>query len=397
MAPRSLTPWRRTGRRQPPAAAAAPRPPRARHASPRAPRPAGRRRTAARLLAAILGVSAVAVGSGLLLHIHTYRQHSRSAAQHLLHAFTASTQTQLESGRSSCRGPLPSVGTDRTRARLILTIPAIGLTAPVLAGTQDAQLNQAVGHLDTSRWPDQSGTTVLEAHDVTFFSHLDHVRPGQSITLTDGCRRWTYTTERTAVVAQGSPVPALTAPTLDLITCWPTTALYYTHQRYLLTATLTTTTTTGPGVAAPTTPAEIRPALPPELVNRDLGPDTVHLPLGDLIIDPRLDASWRQSTGPLNASNATVELAVAAYLARGNAHADWWPTLAPTVPPAELAAVRQPFTWAGPATIRIIGTGTKPTGSTLHVNIRTSSGKHKQLTLDTNIDPRGNMKIIQIT
>ena len=60
-------------------------------------------------------------------------------------------------------------------------IPAIGLTAPVEEGTDDAELNVAVGHVPSSVWPGKTGNTVLEAHDVSYFVNIDQLKPGDTI------------------------------------------------------------------------------------------------------------------------------------------------------------------------------------------------------------------------
>ena len=51
----------------------------------------------------------------------------------------------------------------------ILSIPAIHLQAPVEEGTDDQELNVAVGHAPASVWPGLAGTSVFLAHDVSYF------------------------------------------------------------------------------------------------------------------------------------------------------------------------------------------------------------------------------------
>ena len=43
----------------------------------------------------------------------------------------------------------------------LLVVPKLGVTAPVLQGLQDAQLNVAVGHDQYSVWPGKTGNAVL--------------------------------------------------------------------------------------------------------------------------------------------------------------------------------------------------------------------------------------------
>src|SRR5260370_4103432 len=58
----------------------------------------------------------------------------------------------------------------------LLEIPVLRLVAPVLEGTAYALLNQAVGHVPARACPGQPGTSVLAAHDVTWFSRIGPLR-----------------------------------------------------------------------------------------------------------------------------------------------------------------------------------------------------------------------------
>ncbi|MDQ1359978.1 MAG: sortase, partial [Acidimicrobiaceae bacterium] len=68
-----------------------------------------------------------------------------------------------------------------------LTIPAIGLKAPVEEGTDDAELNVAAGHAPASVWPGATGSAVFLAHDVSYFVHLNSLQPGDLIYYQDQC------------------------------------------------------------------------------------------------------------------------------------------------------------------------------------------------------------------
>ncbi|MGA2531304.1 MAG: hypothetical protein ABSG36_19375, partial [Acidimicrobiales bacterium] len=52
----------------------------------------------------------------------------------------------------------------------IISVPTLGLQAPVLQGLSDAVLSDAVGHDASSVWPGSKGISVLLAHDVSYFS-----------------------------------------------------------------------------------------------------------------------------------------------------------------------------------------------------------------------------------
>ena len=94
----------------------------------------------------------------------------------------------------------------------LLVIPAIGLTAPVEEGTDDAQLNVAVGHVPSSVWPGTTGNSVLEAHDVSYFVNIDQLNPGDLIRYETPCTTYVYRVQGHQVIQQGSPVYNTPAP-----------------------------------------------------------------------------------------------------------------------------------------------------------------------------------------
>ncbi len=104
-----------------------------------------------------------------------------------------------------------------------IQIPRVGLTAVVAQGDSDAVLRRAVGHLDGTAWPGQSGNVVLAGHRDTFFSPLKRVQVGDVITLRTRGGDFTYLVESTSVVPPGDVqvLQPTGRPTLTLITCFP--------------------------------------------------------------------------------------------------------------------------------------------------------------------------------
>ena len=119
----------------------------------------------------------------------------------------------------------------------ILSIPALGLTAPVEEGTDDQELDVAIGHDPQSVWPGVSGAAVFLAHDVSYFVHLNVLKPGDAITYRTACNTVKFAVSGQQVVAAGSPVSNTTGPSLVLDTCWPPNALFFTPDRLLVRAT----------------------------------------------------------------------------------------------------------------------------------------------------------------
>ena len=337
-----------------------------------------RPRRRAGLVRLVAGVLLMATGGALLVSMHSYRRHAFATARVLEGPVAAPAPTR--GPRHGCTAPPPSAATPAGTARAVLSMPGIGVSAPVLAGTSDAVLDVGVGHLGTSRWPDQGGTDVLEAHNVTFFARLPRLRPGATVTLTARCRSWTYTVRSGRVVAEGTPVRDRAAPTLVLVTCWPTDALYFTDHRYVVTAALSAVRIAAPvlpGAAPPTAPTA---ALPPALAHQDLGPDRVGIPLGTLhVSDP---AAPRDDRGALAfaASGQAVRLLVAGELAARRDRAGWWRVLAPRLPWVRAAPLAG-LTWAGRLDTVLAADHGRITGVTMSGPVVLRSGRGALLTV----------------
>ena len=148
----------------------------------------------------------------------------------------------------------------------MLEIPVLGLTAPVLQGTGDAVLAEAVGHVPASVWPGQAGTSVLSAHDVTWFSGIGQLRPGDEMRYVMPCRTLTYRVTSHRVVAAGSPVYNTATARIVLDTRYPLDALFLTGSRYLVYADLIETSPTSPVSAPPASPSPLIVPAPKALV-----------------------------------------------------------------------------------------------------------------------------------
>lgn len=211
-----------------------------------------------------------------------------------------------------------------------LVVPSISLVAPVVQGDGDAQLATAVGHVPASAWPGGSGSAVLVAHDVTWFHELDQLKPGAEIEYLSGCRALTYRVTSVRVVHQGAPV-ANTPATLDLVTCWPLDALWFTGHRLLLTAHEAGGAAIAPAVRVPSAPIPPPLAVPPALQGVDsLAANPT--PLGPLHEVGALAPTYTEGAGPLVDATAAQSVFFAATRAAEAASAEEWSAIAPEVP-----------------------------------------------------------------
>lgn len=215
----------------------------------------------------------------------------------------------------------------------VLEIPSLGVKAPVIQGTQMAQLNVAVGHLSSSVYPGQAGTSILAGHNATWFRHINRLKPGNLITVVERHRILTYHVTRSAVVGVGTPVHNSSNSTIVLEACYPLDVLYLTPYRYLVWASLVSTKSTTNGSPAVPPNTQYTPVGIPASVNaQGLTLATNYLPMGTLTIHGNPSKQWRQSNAPLNAADATTTLFFAMlHIARSN-NPTWWREFAPNLP-----------------------------------------------------------------
>lgn len=220
-----------------------------------------------------------------------------------------------------------------TSVQSVIEIPKLDLTAPVLEGTLDPQLNVAVGHLPGSVSPGVVGTSVLAAHNATWFRHINQLKPGNLITVVERHETLTFQVTRSAVVHVGTPVYNSTNPSIVLEACYPLNVLYLTPYRYLVWANLVSrkSTTQGQPVVPPNT--QYTPVgIPSPVAAQGLTLATNPMPMGTLTIQGTPSPEWRQSNAPLNAADATTTLYFAMlHIAEAN-NPTWWQELAPNVP-----------------------------------------------------------------
>ncbi|MGH8987753.1 MAG: hypothetical protein ACRDXC_04030, partial [Acidimicrobiales bacterium] len=157
------------------------------------------------------------------------------------------------------------------------------------------------------------------------------------------CTTYDFRVTSHAVVAAGAPVYDTALPGLTLVTCWPTDALWFTPDRYLVTATEVSKEPTGPSPRAylaasspPTVP------VPAPLAAQGVTLATYALPMGTFTLTGSPDRAWARTTSPLLASDSAVEAFIAGVRALGEGQLGWWHAIAPGVgAPAPLVGARE--------------------------------------------------------
>lgn len=176
----------------------------------------------------IVGSLAITIGICLLLSIPYFFLQSQFNKTKLLQEYNQ--QAYLQS---------TSKGANQVEATGKLLIPSIALETPIVEGTEQDLLIKGAGHLSTSVMPGINGTSVIAAHNVTFFHNLGQVKLNDRIQVKQKSGTYTFVVYATKIVSTGDPIYNTETPSLVLETCYPFDAMNLTPYRYLVYCSLT--------------------------------------------------------------------------------------------------------------------------------------------------------------
>ena len=258
-----------------------------------------------------------------------------------------------------------------------LDVPVLGLRAPVEQGTSGSVLDVAAGHAPGTPLPGQVGMSVLLAHDVSYFSDIALLHPGAEIRYESGCTRRVFRVVRSVVVHAGAPVPSLSGSVLVLDTCWPTDALWFTPDRYLVEAREVGMSRLGARRSA-TAPvlstATYSVPAPAALRDQGLGLRSNSAPMGPLTLKGSPSSAWVQSPGPLTVEKAALAAYFGGLRAAGERRPGWWYDLAPGLPvPAPLRGASV-ATYVHSLHVTITAAGTTPSSVELRATLVLAGG-----------------------
>jgi sortase A len=325
-----------------------------------------------RVLTVGLAVIAILAGLAIGLHIAAFYIRSSSGGSALIKKYHHNA-VRATTDPATCEALSDGV----SGPQALVEASSIGLTAPVEAGDDDAVLNVAVGHVPGSAWPNQPGTTLLAAHDVSYFSGIDQLSPGNTVLFTTPCDTYVYKVTGHQIVAAGSPLYSSPAHSLLILeTCYPLNALFITSQRYLVTASLAEVKIKGTKVptqllapSAPTVPA------PAALVAQGLSLQGNEVQLGVLDLAGSPSQTYEEGPDPLSDEAAALGDYFAGLRSAEQTQPQWWSQLAPDVPFANTAALQgAQVTYRGSLTPTLTADGVSFTGATIEVSVEASGG-----------------------
>ncbi len=330
------------------------------------------RRLSVTLIGVVLLFTAVFAASYAIAH-QAHQHHAQGVLLRSEHA--AMAKIAKDSHGASCQ----VTGVQPGQLSGILSIPALNLQAPVEEGTDDQELNVAVGHDPQSVWPGITGAAVFLAHDVSYFVHLNALKPGDEITYATACNTVKFSVSGQQVVPAGSPVSNTTAPSLVLDTCWPPNALFFTPDRLLIRATEVGAVTKGgnlsPGQEFIKTvqATNYTTSAPASLQAQGLTLEQNEAPMGTMNL-VNASVAFSQSPGPLSLEAAALETYFGGLHASGQQQAQWWGAIAPGVAmPPQLAGATVTGHDA-PLDVEIDSSGGTPTQVVLRTAVTLEGG-----------------------
>jgi sortase A len=117
-----------------------------------------------------------------------------------------------------------------------LEIPALRLSAAVLADYDPDSLLKGIGHIRGTAQPGGLGTVGLAGHRDTFFRPLRRISPHMDIRLTDRTGTYHYSVDSTEIVTPDrvDVLAITTRPELALITCFPFDYIGAAPRRFIV-------------------------------------------------------------------------------------------------------------------------------------------------------------------
>ncbi|AFL87122.1 sortase family protein, LPXTG-site transpeptidase [Terriglobus roseus DSM 18391] len=138
-------------------------------------------------------------------------------------------------------------------ATAVLRIPRVGIEVPVMEGTSKLVMNLGAGHIEGTASPGGAGNVALASHRDGYFRHLKDVRVGDRIEMSTAQGTDVYQVEQLQVVSPRdvSSLQPTAKPVLTLVTCYPFFYLGPAPQRYIVRASLLSTSLLSTNTAAP--------------------------------------------------------------------------------------------------------------------------------------------------
>lgn len=177
----------------------------------------------------VIGILLVSIGVGLLARVPYFYYRSKWVGEDLVQQMNQKIAGEVSDGKQEASAePINNHVIGK------IEIPKLSLTAPLVEGTDEEQLEVSVGHLSASVLPGKKGTSVLAAHNATWFRHIDQLKPGDTVVISTTYGVFDFQVVHTKVVHQNDEIESTSVPSVILESCYPLDAKYLTQERYLV-------------------------------------------------------------------------------------------------------------------------------------------------------------------
>jgi sortase A len=179
----------------------------------------------------LLGIYALATMDGQI--------HSRLALQAFASAHSPRKTTASESVAHPA-GFLSRAAFAVEMPAATLSVPRLGLAAPVFEGTDALTLNRGLGRIAGTAKFGEQGNIGIAGHRDSFFRSLKQIAPGDAIEVSTSASRNAYVVDRVEIV-DPSDVEVLAPrrkPGITLVTCYPFNFAGAAPRRFIVEATL---------------------------------------------------------------------------------------------------------------------------------------------------------------
>jgi sortase A len=124
----------------------------------------------------------------------------------------------------------------------VLRIPSLDLQAPVFEGTDDLTLNRGLGRITGTARVGEPGNLGIAGHRDGFFRVLKDIKTGDAVLLDIEGKTQEYAVKQVQIVTPDDVhvLAPTVAPTLTLVTCYPFYFVGSAPQRYIVTASVKT-------------------------------------------------------------------------------------------------------------------------------------------------------------
>jgi hypothetical protein len=165
---------------------------------------------------------------------------------------------------------------------------------------------------------------------VSYFSQISKLKSGDQVVWVDHCAQLTFVVIGHKILSPGALIDAPAGDRgLALITCYPTNALFYTPDRFVvLTSLVAKGTASKPPGPVKVVTSQLKVPAPPDLVAQNLTLGDSSVLVGYMNVTGTPSSGWTQGPASLDLEALALESYIGAEKAVAQHNSTWWRDLA---------------------------------------------------------------------